>query len=483
MVKHKHELKTNKITEDRIAKMKASSQSSDSKEQPMQDPKKKVPSKEENETNIDDLRSTETEEDRIIPFLCEPCRVKRKRQDAVGFCDTCLDFLCGDCIETHKKGRLLRTHVHNILERIEVPREPDTDNVTREVCKCMSGFVKFYCKDHKCLVCKTCKTYTHKRCHVASVVDIADDFVDSKHFKNEMKELLSIRNKCEKVRKSCQSDINKISTTFTDILEEVKQIRRKITDAIDRFEEDIKRELNKLFAREEKLIRDKKVKCELLKSTAEKKISNVDKLKEENNDVEIFVSFHKSLGETKKLQESLNALQKDTDKPEVTFTKNSVIDMFLQTDRLGELNVDKITKSEPQKEVKPLWDKRRMLWSPDIIPEDKTSDRTKPKSETFVSKQKFKVEDKAGDRIKPKSERFNSHTKIKDGLKSAPLTDIRNATKRSVKSDAPKALGGDHKKGVPIPPIQQYTSKRSSHLHVKRKAVMEQYRVNRGVFY
>lgn len=462
MGKPKQEIKSNKLTEERMARAKAVAQTKEPNEPPAQESRKKTSSKDEKSTTTDDLRSTDNEEDKIIPFLCEPCRMKKKRQDAIGFCDTCLDFLCSDCTEAHKKGRMVRTHFHNILEGDEMPNELDTD-VSKEVCKCASGFVKFFCKDHKCLLCKICKLYTHKRCHIASIIDIAEDFVESKQFKTEMKELQSIRTKSDKFRKRCQSEINRISTRFSSILEEIKEIRRKITEAIDKFEDEIKRELNRLFAKEEQLITDKKVKCELLKSSVDKKINTVEKLKGECNDVEVFVTFYKSQGETKKLQESLNAIQKGTEELDVTFTKNSLIDAFMQIERLGELKVSKVAKDKPVKDVpvKPLWDKRRLLWSPDLLPEAAATERPKPKSETFVSKNKGK-----------------------EGLKSAPVTDIRNATKRTTKSETQKTESSDQKKAVAIPPIKQYVSKRNAHyLHAKRKAVMEKYRTNRGIFY
>ena len=458
MGKQKPEIKSNKLTEERIAKMRTGPKETNAPA--IKEHKKKTSDKEEKSTTTDDLRSTDAE-DKIIPFLCEPCRVKKKRQDAVGFCETCLDFLCTECTDSHKKGRAIRTHSHKILEGNEMPADPETD-VTREVCKCTSGFVKFFCRDHKCLLCKTCKLYTHKRCHVAGIVDVAEDFLDSRQFKIELKELQSIRNRCDKLRIICQSQISKISTKFSAILDEIKAIRRQITEAIDKFEDEIKRELNLLFAKEEKQITDKKVKCELLKSNAEKKLVTVEKLKAENNDVEVFVSFHKSQGETRKLQESLNALQKDTNELEVTFSKNSLIDTFMQIERLGELKVEKAPKVDHHKDapVKPLWDKRRMLWSPDLLPETIKTDRPKPKSETFVSK-----------------------LKVKDGLKSAPLTSVRSPPKRTIKSEIPKAEGGDHTPSRRIPPIKQYVSKRSTHAHAKRKSVMERYKANSGAFY
>ena len=458
MGKQKPEIKTNKLTEERMAKMKTGPK--ESSDPPNKDQKKNRSDKEDS-TTTDDLRSTDLEEDRIIPFLCEPCRVKKKRQDAVGFCETCLDFLCTECTDSHKKGRALRTHSHKIVKGSKMPVYIDTD-VSKEVCKCSSGFVKFFCRDHKCLLCKTCKLYTHKRCHVSGIVDVAEDFIDSRQFKTELKELQSIRNKSDKLRKICHSQISKISTKFTAILDEITEIRRKITETIDKFEEEIKRELNRLFAREETQITDKKVKCELLKSNAEKKLVTVENLKADNNDVEVFVTFHKSQGETRKLQKSLDALLKDTDELEVTFSKNSLIDAFMQIEKLGELKVEKLTKAEPYKDVpvKPLWNKRRMLWSPDLLPETIKTERPKPKSETFASKMK-----------------------AKDGMKSAPLTDVRNRPKREVRSEIPKAEGGDHTPARRIPPIKQYVSKRSSHAHIKRKAVMEKYNANRGVFY
>ena len=462
MGKFKQISKTNKLTEERLARLKAASKDSEAKEQPVQDVKKKANKEEKStSTSTEFAKDTATSgDDKIIPFICEPCRVRQRRQDAFGFCESCLEFLCVGCIEDHKYGKVHRTHSHSILEGNAFRRETESDNLTQEVCKCMSGFVRFFCKDHKSLICKTCKMYTHKKCHIAGLADISEDFVDSKPFKTEMKELHSIRNKCDRFRKLCQNDIDVISAKFSEILNEINQIRRKITLAIDKFEDEIKRELNRVFAKEEKRINDKKVKCELLKSSADKKIKTVEKLRDENNDVEVFVSFHKFHGETRKLQESFNSIQKDKDDIAISFTKSNIIDMFLQLEKLGEVSCEKISRPVPEKEVKPLWSNRvRMQWSPELMSDSTPTDRVKSQTHTKPLK-----------------------TKHKDGLKSAPLAEVRNVPKRLIKSGPPKHKDGDQAKQTDTQQKNQFTSKRT-HLHAKRKAVMENYRTRGGVFY
>ena len=368
MAANKQIIKTNKLTEERMAKIKVYiTQHTQAREQ---DQNKASTAKEPKEQETENKENA-AEKKTVRPILCEPCRVKiKKQQEAVGFCEDCFEYLCSNCVETHKQGRILRTHAHNILQGKAMPRFASNDfEDNYERCSCKFGVVKFYCKDHNCLICKTCKLHTHRSCRFADIANISKDFTVSREFRNEMKELRAIRIKCEKYRKLRQKEIDDFTMSCADILQEINKIRQKVTNALDKYEENMRKELNHFIKKEELALKDNQVKCEALKTTIEKKLKTVERLKEQNNEAALFLSFHRTQGEREKLQKSFDELDEATTEMKIKFVKSDLTNVFAHLEKLGEIKMEKVPKTAEQG-TKQTWAKRRTNFSHAVVSEN-----------------------------------------------------------------------------------------------------------------
>ena len=343
--KTKQIIKTNKLTEERMAKIKDYYTSA---YPPIKDEENQLKAK--NDENKNEVKSEQKK--KVKPVLCEPCRLTIKKEvNANGFCEDCLEYLCSGCVETHRKGRILRTHLHTILTGKEMPRFSSTGEDLYEMCHCKLGVVRYFCKDHNILICKTCKIHSHRGCHFSDITNISKDFTISREFKTEMKELRAIRVKCEKLRKSCIKEISGVSDTCSEILLDINKTRQKITHAIDKFEEEIRKELNHIMAREEAHIKESQVKCETLKETIEKRLASIEKLKEQNNEAALFLAFHRKQGETQKFQKSFDEIEGATKEIKVTFLKRDLTSLLNGLETLGQIQLERVSKTgeQPQK--------------------------------------------------------------------------------------------------------------------------------------
>ena len=351
-------IKTNKLTEERMAKIKDYYTSAYPATK-AEENQAKAKAQKAKDNNQNELESSRVQKKNIKPVLCEPCRLTIKKEvQASGFCEDCLEYLCSGCVETHRKGRILRTHAHTILLGKEMPRFSSSGEDLYEMCHCKLGVVRYYCKDHNSLICKTCKIHSHRSCRFSDITNISKDFSISREFRNEMKDLRAIRIKCEKLRKACIKEVTDIGDTCSEILLDINKTRQRVTHAIDKFEEDIRKELNHIMAREEAHIKESQVKCETLKETIEKRLASIERLKEQNNEAALFLAFHRKQGETEKFQKSFDAIEGATTEIKVTFIKRDLTGLLNGLETLGQVQLERVSKTGDHT-MKPLWATRR----------------------------------------------------------------------------------------------------------------------------
>lgn len=383
--KAKQVIKTNKLTEERMAKIKDYITHA----YPTKDEENKTRNQKNKDENHSEIESPKAQRKNIKPLLCEPCRLTIKKEvNAVGFCEDCLEYLCNGCVETHRKGRILRTHAHTILQGKEMPRFSSSGDDLYEMCHCKLGVVRYFCKDHNVLVCKSCKIHSHRGCNFADITNISKDFSISREYQKEMKDLKAIRIKCEKFRKSCIKEINEVSNTCSEILLEINKTRQKITHAIDKFEEDIRKELNHVMAREENHIKENQMKCEALKETIEKRLASVERLKEQNNEAALFLAFHRKQGETEKFQKTLDTIEGGATEVKVTFVKRDITNLLSNLEKLGEVQLERVNKSAEQG-IKAIWATKR---SHIVVSDSLDSDRVKSKYGRHTHRPNTKME-------------------------------------------------------------------------------------------
>ena len=427
MAANKQIIKTNKLTEERMAKIKGYiSQHTQAREQ-------LDPNKGNNVKEHEEEKKENQPEKKVHRVLCEPCRVKiKKEQEAVGFCEECFEYLCNSCVETHKKGRIMRTQAHNILQGTAMPRFTSNEffDDAYERCKCKFGVVKYFCKEHNCLICKTCKINNHRSCKFADITNISKDFSVSREFRNEIKEFKAIRIKCEKYRKARQKEIEDFSASCLEIMQEINKIRTRVTTALDKCEEDVRKELNHLIKKEELSIKDNQVKCETLKLAIEKKLKTIDRLKEQNNEAALFLTFHRNQGEREKLQKSYDELEDVTKEVKITLVKKDLTNILFQLEKFGEVKLDK-TSLAVEQGSKQAWAARRTNV---VYAESIETDRSAPKTSRHTHRPNTKVETNDGQL------RADENIRMRD-VKSVPADKVRErrSEEKNVKKQRSKS--------------------------------------------
>ncbi|XP_053392687.1 transcription intermediary factor 1-alpha-like [Mercenaria mercenaria] len=205
-------------------------------------PGKKVP------RNLSSTLSQGSGED--FEVFCQPCDRDDLRLPAAGYCVDCEEHLCDSCFNTHRRPKPLRHH--KLLDKDNMPhtqslskisssthvRQPDY--LTNPCSKHTKEIIKFYCHDHKALLCSVCMTLDHTRtsCQVDYIPDISRHIIDSTEFKDTLKQLDKITEKCQKITADLRQMVAKSNTSLTDVLVEIKKFRKEINHRLDELEKE-----------------------------------------------------------------------------------------------------------------------------------------------------------------------------------------------------------------------------------------------------
>ncbi|XP_045213259.1 E3 ubiquitin-protein ligase TRIM33-like [Mercenaria mercenaria] len=192
--------------------------------------------------------------------FCQPCDRDDLRLPAAGYCVDCEEHMCDSCFNFHRRPKPLQHH--KLLDKNNMPhtQNPHTQNLstmsssthvgqlTSPCSKHTKEIIKFYCHDHKALLCSVCVTLDHTRtsCQVDYILDTSGHIIDSTEFKDTLKGLDKITEECHKIITDLRQMVAKSNTSLADVLAEIKKFRKKINHRIDELEKEASHATNAL---------------------------------------------------------------------------------------------------------------------------------------------------------------------------------------------------------------------------------------------
>ncbi|KAL3891425.1 hypothetical protein ACJMK2_003687 [Sinanodonta woodiana] len=187
-----------------------------------------------------------------VDRLCDACNTECTTAPAVGFCIACKEAMCGDCLKAHRKLKIAKDHA--ILSMEELASNPEN------VMKLAEGFtcsehdgkhIKYYCKSHKFPCCATCFFHSHKIC--SEVIDLKEE-LPALLCENKPVEIIADMKKIEshlkKFMEMNESSVNNLETQVNGLTAEIRNIRKEINAVLDKLEEQVKIEGNRIYKEE-----------------------------------------------------------------------------------------------------------------------------------------------------------------------------------------------------------------------------------------
>ncbi|XP_060588120.1 uncharacterized protein LOC132743608 [Ruditapes philippinarum] len=113
-----------------------------------------------------------------------------------------------------------------------------SDDITKACSKHQKEMIKFYCHDHKELLCSVCVTLQHPviSCKVDYIPDISGLFINSDVYNNILRTIDKISDQYQKISEDTKKMTAKSEKSLTDALADIKKFRYEINQRLDELE-------------------------------------------------------------------------------------------------------------------------------------------------------------------------------------------------------------------------------------------------------
>ncbi|XP_060576277.1 uncharacterized protein LOC132733632 [Ruditapes philippinarum] len=183
--------------------------------------------------------------DEDLKIYCQPCDRDGPRLPAHGYCVNCSEHLCETCFTVHRRHTLSRHHT--LLDKSSMPQtlsplsQRPSDNFTKPCPKHNIEMIKFYCHDHKALLCSVCVTLEHtaSSCNVDYIPDISGQIIKSEEYQSVLNEIDDITKKCSKTLKDIKKKNDESNKSLTDVMTDIMKFRTKINQRLDELERQV----------------------------------------------------------------------------------------------------------------------------------------------------------------------------------------------------------------------------------------------------
>ncbi|XP_052778638.1 uncharacterized protein LOC128216087 [Mya arenaria] len=190
--------------------------------------------------------------DFIYDFSCSPCEENGFNTDAYHYCTQCTKYYCQNCVSKHYV--LYQKHV--VLGRKDVKKWKAAPGVTDALERCgmhPGEALRLVCADHDQLCCSICVAIDHRQCSkIQHIPDEAKGIQRNIEFQQIPKKIAELQEQFEKMKELRLKNTTFLKNTRAAISDEIKTIRKKINEILDKIEKTTLQDLDGMIAELEK---------------------------------------------------------------------------------------------------------------------------------------------------------------------------------------------------------------------------------------
>ncbi|XP_063399118.1 uncharacterized protein LOC134683731 [Mytilus trossulus] len=186
--------------------------------------------------------------------VCGVCDYRHITKPSIVWCSECDEGLCEECNEHHGISKGTRNHgTVCITEYKKLPNK-----VLQLVLSCDKHNEKYqiFCKKHDCPCCKKCIVETHNDCKdLTDIDDILRDIKSSNAFAEIVLSLSEVAKNFKRLRTNWEENLASLGKKIREIEKAVQETRAKITQHLDKLQDEMLKELKKRENEESNKIR------------------------------------------------------------------------------------------------------------------------------------------------------------------------------------------------------------------------------------
>lgn len=187
--------------------------------------------------------------------LCLPCQREEDEEVATDICITCEEPICGNCAKYHRRNLTSRSHHIVPMNSFEpsILIKSFISAETNSSCPEHPGKqIELHCMDHRKPCCSVCAGTVHRQCsNVESIQEVTEKAKKQRCVQMLLSEMNAFEKRLHTIKESQEDNLTQIDSSSDNIKEEIKMLRRKINDRLDRLEDEHLNELSK-FAKQSK---------------------------------------------------------------------------------------------------------------------------------------------------------------------------------------------------------------------------------------
>ena len=176
------------------------------------------------------------------PSTCSICDVRHISNPSAVWCPECDQGLCIDCTQHHSLSNSSRNH--STIPISEYQKLPSFVLEIREFCNEHNERFILYCKEHGCICCRICMVENHCEFRDVAIPENAVKNVKTSHKFNETEQLIDeMMENINKIRQNRENNSVTVTEQKRIIEHEIRELRRKISNHVDKLQEDLLNEL------------------------------------------------------------------------------------------------------------------------------------------------------------------------------------------------------------------------------------------------
>ncbi|XP_060571506.1 transcription intermediary factor 1-alpha-like [Ruditapes philippinarum] len=283
-------------------------------------------------------------------IFCEQCDRDDIRLPAFGYCVDCEEHLCQTCFNTHRRPKSLRHH--QLLDKDHMPHKQNlrkslkstsggkTADLTKSCPKHTNEIIKFFCHDHNTLICSVCVTLQHTptSCHVDYIPDLSGQILDSTEFKETLKDIDKLTDKCCQITKKLKQRVDKSTISLKDAIVEIENFRKEINKRLDELEKDVKDAAGKIQHENQRKLKTTETMCDDINKSLQASADTLKHLNTNKKTDQLFTELKIAQQLILHNENITKQLPTTNDVDEYNFESNHAIKKLLQNEKsLGTL--------------------------------------------------------------------------------------------------------------------------------------------------
>ncbi|XP_052779821.1 uncharacterized protein LOC128217042 [Mya arenaria] len=267
--------------------------------------------------------------DFIHDFSCSPCEENGFNTEAHHYCTQCTKYYCQNCVSKHD----VLYQKHALLGRKDVKKWEAAPGAVDALERCgmhPGEALKLVCADHDQLCCHVCVAVDHRQCSkFHSIPDVAKGVQINIEFQQIPKKIAELEKQFELMKEARMKNTTSLKKTRAAISDELKTIRKKINDILDKIEKATLQDVDGIIVKLEKNIKKDIETCDKMTIELQNMIAAVQ-TKSKSSESKSYIAYRKSQDMISQANDHLRGISV-IESYNVTFQANNLIEELLSS--------------------------------------------------------------------------------------------------------------------------------------------------------